>query len=209
MKAFCENQFCENPGAREVPVSVRKPSDQKRTFCVPCAEAYTIGCQHGTMGIGQMEFWVVAIADSGIVTYLRVHLEEKAAWQTVVGYLRENEGYRRPGSPEAVRDWLDGHEQLSVEVLCQKGLSDRMSFEDHRTLTRTDRYLTANRAILLVQHPSAQDAPFEARALEGDLDWGKIAAGCYGRGSTIRDALEALDLQFGIRKDSDDEADSI
>ena len=34
MKEFCENQHCENPGVKEVPVSVKKPSDQKRTFCV-------------------------------------------------------------------------------------------------------------------------------------------------------------------------------
>ena len=43
---ICENEMCENPGVKEVPVSVHKPSDQKRTFCVACEEAYTIGCQH-------------------------------------------------------------------------------------------------------------------------------------------------------------------
>jgi len=48
MKNFCENEYCENPGAKEVPVSVRKASDQKRTLCVTCEEAYTIGVQHGT-----------------------------------------------------------------------------------------------------------------------------------------------------------------
>ena len=49
MKEFCENEFCENPGAKVVPVSVEKPSDQKRTLCTACEEAYTWGVQHGTM----------------------------------------------------------------------------------------------------------------------------------------------------------------
>lgn len=49
MKEFCENQFCENPGAKVVPVSIDKPSDQKRTLCVTCEEAYTWGVQHGTI----------------------------------------------------------------------------------------------------------------------------------------------------------------
>jgi hypothetical protein len=48
MKDFCQNEYCENPGAKVVPVSVEKPSDQQRTFCVPCEEAYTIGVQHAT-----------------------------------------------------------------------------------------------------------------------------------------------------------------
>ena len=48
MKDFCENQYCENPGAKVIPVSVRNPSDQRRTLCVPCEEAYTWGVQHGT-----------------------------------------------------------------------------------------------------------------------------------------------------------------
>ena len=49
MKEFCENQYCENPGAKMVPVSVKRASDQQRTLCVPCEEAYTWGVQHGTM----------------------------------------------------------------------------------------------------------------------------------------------------------------
>ena len=49
MNDFCENQYCENPGAKVVPVSVSKPSDQRRTLCVPCEEAYTWGVQHGTI----------------------------------------------------------------------------------------------------------------------------------------------------------------
>lgn len=49
MKEFCENEYCDTPGATVVPVSVEKPSDQKRTLCCTCQEAYTWGVQHGTI----------------------------------------------------------------------------------------------------------------------------------------------------------------
>jgi hypothetical protein len=49
MKKFCENPNCESPGFKEVPVSVKKPSDQARTLCATCEEAYTWGVQHGGM----------------------------------------------------------------------------------------------------------------------------------------------------------------
>ena len=49
MKDFCENQYCDNPGAKVVPVSVARPSDQRRTLCATCEEAYTWGVQHGTI----------------------------------------------------------------------------------------------------------------------------------------------------------------
>ncbi|MCY2928814.1 MAG: hypothetical protein NTV86_04845 [Planctomycetota bacterium] len=49
MKEFCQNEHCENPGANVVPVSVERASDQRRTLCRPCEEAYTWGVQHGTL----------------------------------------------------------------------------------------------------------------------------------------------------------------
>jgi hypothetical protein len=49
MKKFCENEYCDTPGAKVVPVSVDRPSDQKRTLCVTCEESYSWGVQHGTM----------------------------------------------------------------------------------------------------------------------------------------------------------------
>ena len=49
MNEFCENDYCDNPGAKVVPVSADTPSDQERTLCTACEEAYTWGVQHGTM----------------------------------------------------------------------------------------------------------------------------------------------------------------
>jgi hypothetical protein len=47
MKKFCENEFCENPGAKVVAISVDKPADQERTLCAACDEMFTWGVQHG------------------------------------------------------------------------------------------------------------------------------------------------------------------
>ena len=47
MEKFCQNPYCESPSFKEVPVSVKKPSDQVRALCAPCEEAYIWGVQHG------------------------------------------------------------------------------------------------------------------------------------------------------------------
>lgn len=49
MKDFCQNEFCDNPGAKEVSVSANRASDQVRTLCVTCEEVFTWGVQHGTI----------------------------------------------------------------------------------------------------------------------------------------------------------------
>ena len=63
MKDYCENPLCENSSVKEVPVSVTKPSDQQRSLCAACEEAYSWGVQHGKMSIQKMKVWVLAIAD--------------------------------------------------------------------------------------------------------------------------------------------------
>jgi hypothetical protein len=52
MKAFCENELCENPGYKVVLVSCFKPCDGKRTLCAACEEVYTWGLQHGMLVCG-------------------------------------------------------------------------------------------------------------------------------------------------------------
>jgi hypothetical protein len=49
MKRYCQNPLCENEAVRQVPVSVDRPADQKRSLCGPCEEAYSWGVQHGQM----------------------------------------------------------------------------------------------------------------------------------------------------------------
>jgi hypothetical protein len=49
MEKYCQNPLCENKAVKQVPVSVREASDQKRSLCAACEEVYTWGVQQGTM----------------------------------------------------------------------------------------------------------------------------------------------------------------
>ncbi len=121
MKDYCENEYCENPGAKVVPVSVNKPSDQKRTLCATCEEAYTWGVQHGTMSSQVKEVWLVAVADRGIVAHVHAFANAKAAITALAAYLTEYNGYAGPANIRAIRRWLRRHdENLSVEITCQR-----------------------------------------------------------------------------------------
>ena len=46
---FCQNENCDSPSVKDVRVSVNRASDEVRSLCATCEEAYTIGVQHGTM----------------------------------------------------------------------------------------------------------------------------------------------------------------
>ncbi len=47
MKKYCENERCPNEAVTDVTVSVDRPSDQRRSLCATCQEAYGWGVQHG------------------------------------------------------------------------------------------------------------------------------------------------------------------
>lgn len=47
MEKYCQNPLCENEAVKDVPVSVETASDQMRSLCASCEEAYTWGVQHG------------------------------------------------------------------------------------------------------------------------------------------------------------------
>lgn len=49
METYCQNPLCENQAVKQVPVSVREASDQKRSLCAACEEVYTWGVQQGQM----------------------------------------------------------------------------------------------------------------------------------------------------------------
>jgi hypothetical protein len=125
MKPFCDNPNCESPGFKEVPVSVRKPSDQKRTLCATCQEAYTWGVQHGAMSGKVKEVWLVAVADRGIVAHVQAYADAKTAIAALAASLAEFNEYAGPADIRAIRRWLRRHdENLSVEITCQKWKSE-------------------------------------------------------------------------------------
>ena len=111
MKPFCDNPNCENPGFKEVPVSVRKAGDQKRTLCATCEEAYTWGVQHGTFTASIKEVWLIAVADRGIVAHVRAFASAKAAIKALADYLAEYNGYTGPADIRAIHRWLKRHDE--------------------------------------------------------------------------------------------------
>jgi hypothetical protein len=120
MKEFCQNPNCENPAFKEVPVSVSKPSDQKRTLCATCGEAYSWGVQHGTISSRVKEVWLVAVADRGIIAHVQAYADAKTAIKALAAYLAEFNDYAGPADIRAIRRWLRRHdENLSVEITCQ------------------------------------------------------------------------------------------
>lgn len=120
MKKFCDNPNCENPAFKEVPVSVNKPSDQKRTLCVACEEAYSWGVQHGAISGRVKEVWPVAVADRGVVVHVHAYADAKAAVKALAAYLAEFNEYTGPADIRVIRRWLRRHdENLSVEITCQ------------------------------------------------------------------------------------------
>jgi len=120
MKRFCENPNCENPGFKEVPVSVRNAADQRRTLCATCEEAYSWGVQHGAMSSEVKEVWLVAVADRGVVVHVQAYADAKSALTNLGSYLAEYNSYEGPANVRAIRRWLRRHdENLSVEIACQ------------------------------------------------------------------------------------------
>jgi hypothetical protein len=49
MEEYCQNPLCENKAVKEVSVSVKTASDQVRSLCAACEEAYLWGVQQGSM----------------------------------------------------------------------------------------------------------------------------------------------------------------
>lgn len=117
MEEYCQNPLCESEAIKEVPVSVRKASDQKRSLCAACEEVYTWGVQQGTMSSERKRVWVLAIADRGIVVHGQAYGRRLQAVQGLAEYLKSNEDYTGPAQMPAISDWLAEHdERLSVEL---------------------------------------------------------------------------------------------
>ena len=126
MKEYCENPLCEAPAFIEVAVSVTKPSDQMRTLCATCKEAYMWGEQHGRMHARQEGLWILAVADRGIVAHVRAYSDETAAQRGLAAYLRKYNGYKGSNNAQTVQEWLETHdENLSVEIVHQEQITPK------------------------------------------------------------------------------------
>ena len=129
MKEQCENQLCENKPLKEVPVSIRTPSDQMRSLCTNCEEAYSWGVQHGEMIAEHRTLWILAVADKGIIAFVRAFNSEVLAKKGLVAYLREYERYDGSGDIGMVYDWLREHDEcLSIEIVQQDAKGNMIEF---------------------------------------------------------------------------------
>ena len=117
MERFCENSLCENEAVKMVPVSVNKASNQKRSLCAACQEAYDWGVQHARMTPKRKRIWVLAVADRGVVVHGGAFSNKPKAVQGLVEYLRTNEDYTGPADMPRISDWLAEHdERLGVDI---------------------------------------------------------------------------------------------
>ena len=117
METYCQNPSCGNEAVAEVPVSMNKPSDQKRSLCIACERAYRWGVWHGRMTPRRKTVWVLAVADRGVVVHGGAFRTRRKAVQDLVEYLRANDDYTGPSDMPSVSDWLAEHdERLGVDI---------------------------------------------------------------------------------------------
>jgi hypothetical protein len=117
MEEYCQNDLCENEAVKQVFVSTNKPSDQKRSLCGACAQAYHWGVRHGRMTARLKRVWVLAVADRGIVVHGGAFRTRRSAIAGLVEYLKANEDYDGPADMPSISDWLADHdERLGVDI---------------------------------------------------------------------------------------------
>jgi len=117
MEKYCQNPLCENEATKVVPVSVDRPSDQKRALCVVCKEVYTWGVQHGCFTSVPKKVWVLHVTDGGTVVHARVFRNRRGAVNELVQYLKTQEGYSGPANLPTICDWMAEHnERLGVDI---------------------------------------------------------------------------------------------
>jgi len=201
MEKFCQNPLCENPGANEVPVSVERPADQVRTLCCPCHESYIWGVQYGRITAESKRLWILAIADSGIVAHVQVYASQTAAQKGLARYLRKYHRYKGRDTADAVDNWLEDHEHLSVEIseqLLRECSGPGCSSMESRPQEYLISFLEEGGFVVLGRnrqdpHPKSE---IEAWAYQGPLDFKSAKPVTFGLGEDYRDALQALDCQL-------------
>ena len=117
METYCQNTFCETEAVKEVPVSVKEPSDETRALCAACNEAYTWGVQHGKKVSQQRKLWTLAVADRGVIVHVQAYKSQAEAERGMVEYLEKYENCDCAGDAKRAYQWLQQHdERLSIEI---------------------------------------------------------------------------------------------
>ncbi len=202
METYCQNPLCENTAVKEVPVSVRTPADQVRALCASCEEAYTWGVQHGKMIAWQGMFWILAVADRGIIAHICVYNSKAEAEKGMVEYLREYENCNFLEDINLAYLWLAEHdERLTVEIISQEVKFTKLEDigGDNKTdLAHVNDFLHQCAFAILTKNPQTRDpnVSFEAWAYKGLLDFQSAEPVVFGLGCNCQDALDALNLKL-------------
>ena len=203
METYCQNPLCDAEAVRQVKVSVKKASDERRSLCACCEEVFVWGVQHGKMLARRRKQWILAIADRGIIAYAEVYPSKKTAEQGLVDYLRQEENYDGPDDISEAAHWLAEHdERLSAEIFpagsCQDNYDNVTTPDGPCDAERLQQFLAEGGFIVLGanQHDPHPGLPFEAWAYQGPLDFRVAQPLTFGQGPTLMEALSALDEQL-------------
>jgi hypothetical protein len=203
MEKYCQNPLCEAEAVKEVKVSVRKPSDEKRALCACCEEVFVWGMQHGKKLSRRQKAWILAIADRGIIAYGEAYPTKKQAEQGLIDYLRKEENYDGSDEISEAANWLaENDERLSAEIFkaesCFDSEDNDVTEEALNGAKQLQRFLDDKGFIVIGQnqHDPHPDQPFEAWAYHGPLDFQSAVPVTFGQGQTPMEALCALDEQL-------------
>jgi hypothetical protein len=117
MERYCQNPYCENEATKTIPVSVDRPSDQKRALCAVCEEVYTWGIQHGQITSMPKKVWVLHVTDACTAVHTGAFRNRRRAVRDLAQYLKGREGYCGPVDLPAICAWLAEHnERLGVDI---------------------------------------------------------------------------------------------
>lgn len=207
MKTFCENPLCDTEAVRQVKVSVKQPSDERRSLCATCEEVYVWGVQHGKMLSRRQKLWILAITDSSVIVYAEAHPSKKMAEQGLIDYLRQEENYDGPDVIGKAGNWLAEHdERLGAEIFAAVQGRDNddndSAFDTPYETERLERFLDEEGFIVLTknQHDPHPGLEFEAWAYRGLLDFQSAEPVTFGLGISALDTLAALNRQLAQPK---------
>lgn len=113
-------------------------------------------------------------------------------------YLRNYEQYKDSDDFEKALQWVAEHdERLSVEIVCQS-VSGEQSDPLESSMLQVNGFLKEHGFVVLAQNQTdpSPDAPFEAWAYRGPLDFQIARPVTFGLGADIHETLEALNLKL-------------
>lgn len=161
-----------------------------------------LGATHSQQG----KLWILAVADSGVVNHIRAYKSEAEADKGLVEYLRKYQDYNGKNNVKEAWKWLDEHERLSAEVVQQNinlgQLKHPRATSKTTELARTNSLFEKCSFVVLAKnrHEPNTDAPFEAWAYKGLLDFRSAEPVVFGLGRSCHDALDALDSKLAELK---------